>query len=52
MLPDANILLQPLALLLLGLLISAPTIGIFTIALSSGEDILLGLQTDLAVSQL
>ena len=37
---------------LLGLLISAPTIGIFTIALSSGEDILLSLQTDLAVSQL
>ena len=38
--------------ILLGLLISAPTVGIFTIALSSGEDILLSLQTDLAVSQL
>ncbi len=38
--------------MLLGLLISAPTIGIFTIALSSIEDILLSLQTELAVSQL
>ena len=38
--------------MLVGLLISAPTIGIFTIALSSVEDILLSLQTDLAVSQL
>ena len=37
---------------LLGLLISAPTIGIFVITLSSGEDILLSLQGDLAVSQL
>ena len=37
---------------LLGLLISAPTIGIFTIALSSGGDILQSLKTDLAVSQL
>ena len=37
---------------LLGLLISAPTIGIFVITLSSGEDILLSLQGDVAVSQL
>ncbi len=37
---------------LLGLLISAPTIGIFVITLSSGDDILLSLQGDVAVSQL